>query len=287
MKINYWIASLCIIGGILLATDTPKNKRGVKRSLEQTDVPIEQPRSIRDIFFQELQDNNMDLIKALLRTRPEMINAQDHEGNTPLIKAIQNPDLIDAADYFIRRPQLNINLQNRYGATALMVAAEELDSDDRLFSDIFVIPDLNVDIQGIDGRNALFFAVQKNKLPLLNRLLAESTTHLNTPVGSMRLTPLIVAADKGYIEIVSRLLQVTGININASTSNGLSALRAAASASNDRIHLVIAQLLLDNGAAINAADKEGHTALWYATRYLKEDAKKNMQNLLMRYGAKE
>ena len=76
------------------------------------------------------------------------------------------------------------------------------------------------------------------------------------------MTPLIMAAKKGYLSIVKILLN-KGADFNAEANDGWTALMSAAWKGN---HTIV-QILLDKGANINKKSSNGWTALTSASKY--------------------
>ncbi len=72
---------------------------------------------------------------------------------------------------------------------------------------------------------------------------------------------LIVAAEKGYADIVRELLRIPGIDINAKYEDGTTALIWAAWKGRTE---VVRELLQAPGIDVNAKDEEGTTALIWA-----------------------
>lgn len=75
-------------------------------------------------------------------------------------------------------------------------------------------------------------------------------------------TPLIIASERGHIQVVAFLLK-QGANVNAAaTINDFTALMGAVNGE----HVDAIKVLLSSGANINAKNRYGHTALTYAQR---------------------
>ncbi len=99
--------------------------------------------------------------------------------------------------------------------------------------------------------------------------------------GKWNWTPLIyAAANPSNYKSICRLLILKGANVNVKGSkDGLTALMLAALNG----HSIIVRLLMDNGANVNARDKNGYTALTYA---IYKDHQ-NIVNILQNYGGKQ
>ena len=117
-------------------------------------------------------------------------------------------------------------------------------------------PDVNQ--TSSDGTTALHWAVYRNDVSLVNRLLAlRANPNAKNDYGS---TPLSEAAVVGNPEVVKRLLEA-GANVESPNADGQTALMIISRTSN----LEVAKLLLDHGANVNAREQwHGQTALMWA-----------------------
>ena len=78
-------------------------------------------------------------------------------------------------------------------------------------------------------------------------------------------TALIPASERGHVEVVRELLDNSDVDVDHVNNLGWTALLEAIVLSNgDAPHQVIVQLLVDHGADITIADKDGVTALEHA-----------------------
>jgi len=79
--------------------------------------------------------------------------------------------------------------------------------------------------------------------------------------------PLHIAASRGYKSVVNLLIE-QGADVNAKDKYGQMPLHFAA----NRASMDLAQLLIDNGADVNAKNMQGHTPLYSAaTQYVSRD----------------
>ena len=109
--------------------------------------------------------------------------------------------------------------------------------------------------------NNLMVAAKDNNLSLLRNLIHEQNAPVN---GSLSdgLTPLMIASQYGYLEIVKELL-IAGVDPNASRTDGATALLWASLQG----YFEVVQELLKAGANPNAATIEvGETSLIYSSR---------------------
>jgi ankyrin repeat protein len=119
---------------------------------------------------------------------------------------------------------------------------------------------LNVDIDFKDtiGRTAIQLAAAKGHLAVVERLLQENADINAAAVNNGR-TALQAAAEGGYLAVVERLLQENAhVNAAAAVRAGRTALQAAAEGG----HLAVVERLLQENAHVNAAGGwGGRTAL--------------------------
>uniref|UniRef100_A0A8R1XWH9 ANK_REP_REGION domain-containing protein n=1 Tax=Onchocerca volvulus TaxID=6282 RepID=A0A8R1XWH9_ONCVO len=117
-----------------------------------------------------------------------------------------------------------------------------------------------VDYADVLGWSPLMWAVYKNHYACAE-LLIEFKAHINLTDEEDSLTPLIVAAGRGYVNFVELLINA-GAEINACDKFGSTALIWAAR----RGYKPIIELLLNAGAELDGVGMYGATALMMATR---------------------
>jgi ankyrin repeat protein len=182
------------------------------------------------------KDKVMDLITAAERGEVQVVqrllaqkadvDAQDSRGRTALIAAAYNNHL-DVAEVLITAGA-DVNIQDNTQQSAYLIATSEVGDDPRL---------LNLTLQhGADVRS----------------------------LDSYNGTGLIRAADRGHVAIVQALL-VTPITVDHVNRLGWTALlEAVILGDGDARHTEVVRLLVDAGANVNIADREGITALAHA-----------------------
>jgi len=108
------------------------------------------------------------------------------------------------------------------------------------------------------GQKSLFQAViESNEASVKLQLAEGAEVDVRDEIGK---TPLIIAADKGYLPIVQLLIQ-NGADINAQNNLHWTALMFAAG----KGHFAIVKLLVESGANINFVSKSDYTALILAS----------------------
>jgi uncharacterized protein len=121
--------------------------------------------------------------------------------------------------------------------------------------------DINLRDQRLD--NPFLYAGAEGLLDILRLTIAAGAdTRLTNRFGG---TALIPAAERGHVEIVQELLTRTDVDVNHINNLGWTALLEAVILGDggDR-HQQIVQLLVDHGADVHIADKDGVTPLAHA-----------------------
>jgi ankyrin repeat protein len=136
----------------------------------------------------------------------------------------------------------DINAKDKYGQTALMIAAENSNVDT-----IKLLLDHNVDINAIrnNGKTALVIAADKGSVEIV-KLLLDKGANPNIETNKDRSAPYY-AIQNGNSDI-SRLLIERGANVNTKKQDVMSALMLATNLGREDL----VRLLLDNGADFNA-----------------------------------
>ncbi|EFO99914.1 CRE-PME-5 protein [Caenorhabditis remanei] len=121
-----------------------------------------------------------------------------------------------------------------------------------------------VNARNRSGNSALHLAVLNNQLDAVDALLAEPTilVDLPTSTGSNRVTPLMLACGKGYLEMAKKLFE-KGALVEAKDKKKRTPLIHAML--NGQMHT--AAFLLAKGASLFLADSSGNTAAHYASGY--------------------
>jgi len=116
--------------------------------------------------------------------------------------------------------------------------------------------------QFLNSRQAslLSIATQTNNIKAVNIFLSNGA-EVNQ-AGQKGATPLYIASQHGYLDIVNRFLKIKGIEINKALFNGQTPVLIAISHG----HVKVVEALLNAGAKVNHAIKNGITPLAMAAR---------------------
>jgi len=268
-----------------------------------------------------LSDNTYDkqrclsYVKNLLNRSDIDINTQDEQGNTPWanILVYNNYENLSAEafeyldkleDVFYAREDLNVNLQNNRGETALLLAAK---ANRVVTVEKLIAKFADVNIQDNHGYTALIEAVKRQYSTLLSVLLEHEKIDVNIKNengdtafsismnflldrdarakgianklldrddvdvnirNDLGAAPLITAYVNKYNDILTIILKKENVDVNIRGTLEETLLMEAGYEGNYKL----AQYLLGRGDIdINAFDKDGNTALITTIRRLDEN----------------
>ncbi|MCU0501266.1 MAG: ankyrin repeat domain-containing protein [Anaerolineae bacterium] len=182
-----------------------------------------------------------------MKALTEQLHRAAEAGDTPAVQRL----LREGAD---------INGRDAQGRTPIM-AATHGNRVETVRALIQAGADINIRDNRLD--NPFLYAGAEGLLEILRLTIdAKADTRLTNRFGG---TALIPAAERGHVEIVNELLTRTDVNVNHVNNLGWTALLEAIVLSNGgERHQRIVQLLVDHGANINIADKDGVTPLKHA-----------------------
>lgn len=228
--------------------------------------------------------------KCCVKLANANINAKDKEGNTALyfaahggfentvtellacganpniINKMGNSAILEAAGKkklnclkTLIDKKANVTVVNKEGKTVLHQAAEKNAQDCLLY--LLDIPDAKnlLNSKDRDSCTPLHIAIKREAVECANYLLEQGSSPTEVCKGEM--TPLHLAADKGYTAICEKLLSCPQVNVSQENSNKATPLHLAAMhGSTD-----VCQMLLRKGARVTAVEENGRTALHIAS----------------------
>lgn len=205
-------------------------------------------------------DKGCELLGRRLLAEGAAVEARDREGAMPLAHASRSGRL--ALVDLLLEDGAPINARNVLGSTALYEAAEnDRTGVVRRLLDKGADPNL----PGRSGVPPLSAAAFKGNREIVELLLASGSKP--NEIDASGKAPILYAAAWGFTPIVRRLLDA-GVDVNTRYGNDLTALMWAAGyadGAGERDAETVVTLLIDRGAAIDAADNRGRTALMIAT----------------------
>ncbi|CEJ62567.1 hypothetical protein PMG11_11064 [Penicillium brasilianum] len=206
--------------------------------------------------------------KLLLSTPGIHIAACDNEGATPLCAAARGNHRSVALQILAKEPA-NINARGLGQKTALHFAVENRNL--HLACLLVDLDSLDLNLCDDQGWTALSYAAAQGDLRMMQLLLTRSDLELNVS----RAPPIYLAAERGHLEVVRRLVSLQKVNINQ-TYWRKSPLFIAI----ENGYRGVAKLLLKQGSrlGVNAKTSLGDTALHIAASY----GNHNIVELLLR-----
>lgn len=202
---------------------------------------------------------NIEIAKELLKAKAN-VNAQDSLGKTPLLLIIPEENRFDIYKLLIEH-NADINHKDSFGDTILHTAAMTKINNDTL--ELLLNSGADVNIRNKSGNTALSTAVE-HKLINQIRLLVNHNADIHAE-NSLNKTPYINSLSES-LELFKEI--ITTNNISSIDSNGNTPLLIAIQndAPIDKIEYLIS---LDKN--INARNKEGNSALYYAVKNNKKE----------------
>jgi ankyrin repeat protein len=208
-------------------------------------------------------------VAALLKANPELGDAKDEHGWTPLHWAVR--DRHKEVVELLLASNADVNATNNFGSSPLVLAVMgpskgEVWTEDKKAAEIEMVKLLlahNADSSS--QQEALRWAVSRSSKDIVGLLLAsKADVHALDKSGQ---TALHVAAENGRKDIVELLL-ANKADINAKDKDGNTPLLAATSFGQ---HKDVAELLLARGAEVNATNNSGQTSLHQAVSWCEKD----------------
>jgi ankyrin repeat protein len=192
---------------------------------------------------------NADIVRAQLESQPDLLNAKDFLGLTPLHRAAQGGQ--DAVVELLLAKGADIGSIDQKGNTPLHWAVFTGQSNvvETLINNKAVL-----NVKGAGEKSPLHLAVQQGFLPF-SEMLLKAGADPNTAASGGE-TPLCITVAAGNVEAV-KLLLAYHANFNV-RSYGDTLFHTWARGT---VNLEVANLLLANGCDVNAKGNEGKTPL--------------------------
>ena len=199
----------------------------------------------------------LGVLIAVLSFAKPVIFMSDEEQR--LIEAVAQNDLTTVRE--LVEAGINVNAQDTRGRTALLAAVEGHNLESAK-----VLLEAGADVNLLDDKmdSPLLLAGAEGKVDIMKLILqAKPNFSLYNRFGG---TPLIPAAERGHVDMV-KLLVSTKVDIDHVNHLGWTALLEAIVLSDGGPRQQqIVQVLVDAGADVNIADKEGVTPLQHARK---------------------
>ncbi|KAL2286025.1 hypothetical protein FJTKL_07270 [Diaporthe vaccinii] len=203
-------------------------------------------------FSDDTQDHTDEILLRLCSNGA--INARTPQKKGPLHLAAEARN-IAAMRFFLRQPDLDVNMTDSQGNTALYL------SEDINVVGLLLEKGLDANIQNVDGNTALHCALERRCEELAQLLL--TSTNLDGDMVNKKGEQFIHIAAAKWDIATFKTLAATPLNrnINMPAGNGETVLHVAARMGNID---VVEYLLSTSRIAVNAQDEKGRTALHLA-----------------------
>jgi uncharacterized protein len=198
--------------------------------------------------------------------------------NTPNLQLLQATQRGDReAVLKLLQQGADINVRDAQGRTPVMIATYQHNTD---MVRTLLQAGAGVNIRDNNKENPLLHAAAQGWLDILRLAIeAHADTRLTNRFGGISIIP---ASERGHVEIVRELLTRTDINVNHVNNLSWTALlEAIVLSSGGKAHQQIVQLLVDYGADVNLADRDGVTPLQHA----RERGFTEIESILLQAGA--
>ncbi len=269
----------------------------------------------RTALMYAARNNHLEVVKYLVEDKEAELNAKDEKGKTAFIFTVQRRKT-EVLDYLLEHPETDINVQDNDGKTPLMYAilsavfSNNFKPEKRLFKSGLVNIhlknkwgdtardiveksswDINISehlLEKIRHYSDYSYNTSKNtdspsgsQYPVAAGISANKSAVVSTQSKDNKVAMLINAAENYQLKYVKRLIQSGEIDVNATASDGNTALIAAAA----KGHLEVVKFLCDHpDINVNAQKSNGSTALicaacnnhLAAVKYLVENTEANL-----------
>lgn len=173
---------------------------------------------------------------------------------------------------------IDINAQDEQGRTAIMIATYANDAE---MVKVLIDEGADVDIQDDMLNNPFLYAGAEGYMDILKLMIAAGADpKITNRYGGVALIP---ASEHGYVEVVEELLTNTKTDVNHVNNLGWTALLEAIILNDGSVkQQQTIRLLIEYGADVNLADKDGVSPLQHA----REKGFKEIERILLEVGAK-
>lgn len=200
---------------------------------------------------------------------------EDETMSEQLFKVVEGKEVDRVRDLLDKG--VDINSQDTQGRTAIMIATYANDVE---MVKVLIAEGADVDIQDNMLNNPFLYAGAEGYMEILKLMIAAGADPtITNRYGGVALIP---ASEHGYVEVVNELLTNTKTDVNHVNNLGWTALLEAIilNDGSEKQQQTI-RLLIEHGADVNLADKDGVTPLEHA----REKGYKEIEEILLEAGA--
>lgn len=232
----------------------------LRREAASVDIPGATAKPRLETVMTDEEEAEIRRIQVLVQNSPDLINALDNEGKSPLHRAASRGQRM-VVQHLLDHGA-DVNQPCRTKETALHLAATV---GHNAVVKLLLERKANVDARDNAGWTPLY-SVAGRGFKTLGETLLDHGADVNARALDGR-SPLHRAADAGSLEFVSMLLK-RGARIDAIDNAGTQPLMSAAASG----HVPVIHVLIERGASVNATNKAGASALLFAVARQHADA---------------
>ncbi|KAG5294742.1 ankyrin repeat protein [Histoplasma ohiense] len=218
------------------------------------------------------REGQTSVVESLLNANPKLAFLKDPDDRLPIHWAVAY-NRFPIVELLVEMPKFDPDEVDASGWTPLMIAASLKDSEGDPIIELLLRKDADINMQSVNGQNALHFATSKVNVSTVRLLLAHNcSARLKDNRGQLALHR---AAAVGSVPIINMLLQEGKSPLNATDVDGSTALHHAIAEGNGEAALV----LLRAGAEVDKRDNDDKLAIELAPdskvrKYILESAER-------------
>ncbi|KAE8417856.1 ankyrin repeat-containing domain protein [Aspergillus pseudocaelatus] len=239
-----WVASRGLVDMVKMALDS------------QIVNPNGHDREFRTALHHAVGQGREDLVRLLLQRNETNPNLEDSNRNLPIFRLLLDDE------------RTSIGKSNFHGMTPLHVACKH--GYLTFVESILAREDVNINALDAACQTPLCYAIDSNSDGVIQLLLENKSTDHSQPDNNQGKTPLYVAAKNGHSKLAVMLMQRYKASPNCWCDEFLATPLIMAAARGD-LYLISA-LLKESAVDINEPNKLGHTALGVAASHAQAKA---------------
>ena len=173
--------------------------------------------TVLDEFKRAVKQGELEKVKACITLGVDVNEFYDN-GNPIFFIACKHPLVLEL---FLAHPNLNLNIKNDCGYTALIYSCCNYSSCLEAVRRLCQVPGIDLNSQDNEGDTAAYFAALKMEPDCVKilRTVPGINWNIKNHEGD---SPITVAIDKGSLEILKILLTIPSIDFNVQDGNGRS-----------------------------------------------------------------
>ena len=170
-------------------------------------------------FIKAIEDNDVTFVENYLNQHPGLNLEEKTENGTVALHHAETVQMVQLLLNF----GANVNAQTDWGFSALHLAVSFKDHELR---DLLIDQNIQIDLQDIDKRLALYNAIAVNDLDSVQLLVNRGSNCSN--MDAQKVTPLTLAVSVGNYEMIDFLMKCSQDLINHQNEFGFSVLHTLA-----------------------------------------------------------